>query len=91
MRGRVTQAHTPCARVLLAPHEEQRPEHPPEARVETRYKLAHDDRDTRAPRPYLENIQHTVRYTEFALDRFRSFCRDLPLVEFLYTAGTRTR
>jgi site-specific recombinase XerD len=41
------------------------------------YKLANDGHDTRALQHYLghRNIQHTVRYTELAPDRFRDFWR----------------
>jgi type 1 fimbriae regulatory protein FimB/type 1 fimbriae regulatory protein FimE len=39
------------------------------------YKLANDGRDTRALQVYLghRNIQHTVRYTELASDRFEGW------------------
>jgi site-specific recombinase XerD len=42
------------------------------------YKLANDGHDTRAIQHYLghKNIQHTVRYTEMAPDRFKNFWRD---------------
>jgi type 1 fimbriae regulatory protein FimB/type 1 fimbriae regulatory protein FimE len=41
------------------------------------YKLANDGHDTRALQHYLghKNIQHTVRYTELAVDRFKDFWR----------------
>src|SRR5262249_38422016 len=41
------------------------------------FKLANDGHDTRALQHYLghKNIQHTVRYTEMAPDRFRNFWR----------------
>jgi len=41
------------------------------------FKLANDGHDTRALQRYLghKNIQHTVRYTEIAPDRFRNFWR----------------
>ena len=41
-------------------------------------KLANDGHDTRALQHYLghKNIQHTVRYTEMAADRFKDFWRD---------------
>ena len=41
------------------------------------YKLANDGQDTRAVQHYLghRNIQHTVRYTEMAPDRFKDFWR----------------
>ena len=40
--------------------------------------LANDGHDTRALQHYLghKNIQHTVRYTEMAPDRFKDFWRD---------------
>jgi len=42
------------------------------------YKLANQGRDTRAIQHYLghRNIQHAVRYTELASDRFKPFWRD---------------
>ncbi len=42
------------------------------------YKLANDGHDTRAIQHYLghRNIQHTVRYTELAPDRFKGFWKD---------------
>ena len=42
------------------------------------FKLANDGHDTRALQHYLghRNIQHTVRYTELAPDRFKDFWRD---------------
>jgi site-specific recombinase XerD len=42
------------------------------------YKLANDGVDTRSLQAYLghKNIQHTVRYTELAPDRFKGFWRD---------------
>ena len=44
----------------------------------TGFKLANDGHDTRAIQHYLghQNIQHTVRYTELAPDRFKGFCQD---------------
>lgn len=41
------------------------------------YKLANDGHDTRGLQHYLghRNIQRTVRYTEMASDRFKSFWR----------------
>ena len=40
--------------------------------------MANDGHDTRALQHYLghKNIQHTVRYTEMAPDRFKDFWRD---------------
>ncbi len=51
------------------------PVHPHMLRHACGYKLANDGQDTRALQHYLghKNIQHTVRYTELAADRFRSF------------------
>jgi site-specific recombinase XerD len=42
------------------------------------FALANQGRDTRALQAYLglRNIQHTVRYTELAPDRFKDFWRD---------------
>jgi len=42
------------------------------------YALANAGHDTRALQAWLghKNIQHTVRYTELAPDRFKSFWRD---------------
>ena len=41
------------------------------------FKLANDGHDTRALQHYLghKNIQHTVRYTDMAPDRFKNFWR----------------
>ena len=49
--------------------------HPHMLRHACGYKLANDGHDTRALQHYLghKNIQHTVRYTELASDRFRDF------------------
>jgi len=54
------------------------PVHPHMLRHSTGYKLANDGHDTRAIQHYLghKNIQHTVRYTELAANRFRDFWRD---------------
>jgi site-specific recombinase XerD len=42
------------------------------------FKLANDGQDTGALQHYLghKNITHTVRYTELAPDRFKTFSRD---------------
>ena len=42
------------------------------------FKLANDGHDTRSIQHYLghKNITHTVRYTELAPDRFKTFWRD---------------
>jgi type 1 fimbriae regulatory protein FimE len=42
------------------------------------FELANDGHDTRALQHYLghKNIQHTVRYTEMAPDRFKDFWRN---------------
>ena len=52
--------------------------HPHMLRHSTGYKLANDGHDTRAIQLYLghKNIQHTVRYTELAADRFKDFWKD---------------
>ena len=54
------------------------PIHPHMLRHACGYKLANDGHDTRALQHYLghKNIQHTVRYTEMAPDRFKNFWRD---------------
>ena len=54
------------------------PIHPHMLRHACRFKLANDGHDTRALQHYLghKNIQHTVRYTEMAPDRFKDFWRD---------------
>jgi DNA-binding CsgD family transcriptional regulator len=53
------------------------PTHPHMLRDACGYKLANDGHDTRALQHYLghKNIQHTVRYTEMAADRFKDFWR----------------
>jgi site-specific recombinase XerD len=53
------------------------PIHPHMLRHACGFKLANDGHDTRAPQHYLEhkNIQHTVRYTDMAPDRFKDFWR----------------
>jgi site-specific recombinase XerD len=52
--------------------------HPHMLRHACGYKLVNDGQDTRALQHYLghKNIQHTVRYTELAADRFKSFWED---------------
>lgn len=54
------------------------PAHPHMLRHACGYKLANDGHDTRALQHYLghKNIQHTVRYTELAPDRFKGFWND---------------
>lgn len=54
------------------------PIHPHMLRHSTGFKLANDGQDTRAIQHYLghRNIQHTVRYTELAPDRFNNFWTD---------------
>ena len=54
------------------------PVHPHMLRHATGYKLANDGQDTRAIQHYMghRNIQHTVRYTELAADRFKGFWQD---------------
>ena len=53
------------------------PIHPHMLRHACEFKLANDGHDTRALQHYLghKNIQHTVRYTEMAPDRFKDFWR----------------
>jgi site-specific recombinase XerD len=53
------------------------PIHPHKLRNACGFKLANDGHDTRALQHYLghKNIQHTVRYTEMAPDRFKDFWR----------------
>ena len=54
------------------------PCHPHMLRHSAGYKLANDQQDTRAIQHYMghRNIQHTVRYTELAPDRFKDFWKD---------------
>jgi len=54
------------------------PVHPHMLRHACGFKLANEGQDTRAIQLYLghKNIQHTVRYTELAPDRFKNFWRD---------------
>ena len=54
------------------------PIHPHMLRHACGFKLANDGQDTRAIQHYLghRNIQHTVRYTDLAPDRFRNFWTD---------------
>ena len=54
------------------------PIHPHMLRHACGFKLANDGHDTRALQHYLghKNIQHTVRYTDMAPDRFKEFWRD---------------
>jgi len=54
------------------------PVHPHMLRHACGFKLANDGHDTRAIQHYLghKNIQHTVRYTELAPERFRDFWDD---------------
>ena len=54
------------------------PVHPHMLRHACGFKLANDGHDTRAIQHYLghRNIQHTVRYTELASDRFNRFWQD---------------
>jgi type 1 fimbriae regulatory protein FimE len=54
------------------------PVHPHMLRHACGYKLANDQHDTRSIQQYLghKNIRHTVRYTELAPDRFKSFFKD---------------
>ena len=54
------------------------PIHPHMLRHACGFKLANDGHDTRALQHYLghKNIQHTVRYTEMAPDRFNPHSPD---------------
>jgi type 1 fimbriae regulatory protein FimB/type 1 fimbriae regulatory protein FimE len=54
------------------------PVHPHQLRHGCGYKLANDKQDTRAIQLFLghRNIQHTVKYTELAAERFQDFWRD---------------
>ncbi len=54
------------------------PVHPHMLRHACGFKLANDGHDTRAIQHYLghKNIQHTVRYTELAPDKFDGFWKD---------------
>lgn len=54
------------------------PVHPHMLRHAAGFKLANDGQDTRAIQHYMghRNIQHTVRYTELAPDRFKGFWAD---------------
>jgi type 1 fimbriae regulatory protein FimB/type 1 fimbriae regulatory protein FimE len=70
------------ARKLMARAGEQAhlafPVHPHMLRHGCGFKLANDGHDTRAIQHYMghRNIQHTVRYTELAADRFNGFWKD---------------
>ena len=54
------------------------PVHPHMLRHACGFTLANEGHDTRAILHYLghRNIQHTVRYTELAVDRFKKFWND---------------
>ena len=54
------------------------PIHPHMLRHACGFKLANDGQDTRSVQGYLghRNITHTVRYTNLAPDRFKTFSRD---------------
>jgi integrase len=54
------------------------PVHPHMLRHACGYKLANEGHDTRSLQHYLghKNIQHTVRYTGLAPERFKSFWKD---------------
>jgi type 1 fimbriae regulatory protein FimB/type 1 fimbriae regulatory protein FimE len=54
------------------------PVHPHQLRHGCSSKLANDKQDTRAIQLFLghRNIQHTVKYTELAAERFQDFWRD---------------
>jgi len=57
------------------------PIHPHMLRHACGFKLANDGHDTRALQHYLghKSIQHTVRYTELAPDRFKGFWSGQPV------------
>jgi site-specific recombinase XerD len=59
--------------------------HPHMPRHACGYALANAGHDTRALQVYLghTNIQHTVRYSELAVDRFKNFWRLTPHASFL--------
>ena len=65
------------ADILRAWAKMQFPIHPHMLRHGCGYALANAGHDTRALQAWLghKNIQHTVRYTELSLDRFRNFWR----------------
>ena len=73
---------TSTVRKLMARAGEQAgiafPVHPHMLRHGCGFKLANDGHDTRAIQHYMghRNIQHTVRYTELAADRFNGFWKD---------------
>ncbi len=54
------------------------PIHPHMLRHACGYKLANEGKDTRSIQDYLghKNIQHTVRYTALAIERFKNFWKD---------------
>jgi type 1 fimbriae regulatory protein FimB/type 1 fimbriae regulatory protein FimE len=54
------------------------PVHPHMLRHSTGFKLANDGQDTRSIQHYMghKNIQHTVRYTDLAPNRFKGFWSD---------------
>ena len=54
--------------------------HPHMLRHAAGYKVVNDSEDTRSVQHYMghKNIQHTVRYTELASDRFESFWKAEP-------------
>jgi type 1 fimbriae regulatory protein FimB/type 1 fimbriae regulatory protein FimE len=57
------------------------------------FALADNGRDTRALQAYLghKNIQHTVRYTELAPDRFKDFWRWICASALLCGGGPYTQ
>jgi len=62
----------------IFPRQDAIPDPPNMLRHACGFKLANDGHDTRALQHYLghKNIQHTVRYTEMAPDRFKDFWKD---------------
>src|SRR5262249_8526808 len=72
--GRILKVHAAPVETAKMPF----PIHPHMLRHACGFKLANDGHDTRALQHYLghKNIQHTVRYTDMAPDRFKDFWRD---------------
>jgi hypothetical protein len=65
--------------------------HPHMLRHACGYTLANAGHDTRSLQAYLghSNIQHTVRYTELAPDRFKHFWESIDLIGTLQNNPTR--
>jgi len=80
LAARAQQAAMPVIGILASVGEAAKtpfPIHPHMLRHACGFKLANDGHDTRALQHYLghRNIQHTVRYTDMAPDRFKDFWR----------------